>query len=246
MIRGVLEGLIMAAVFLLLALPAVGTKRRGWIGVVAVLSFLYATLLFVPLSWPPLRAINGNWNELGKGFTITITAVTAIVLIRSGSFRSTDLGLTFAQASGTGRSILFAILPFLVIVAILTWFLSAPGGLPGHEQIAFEATLPGLDEELFFRGVMLALFDRMFPGKKNVFGAQLGYGAIATSLVFGLIHGISIDKHLNVAFFAVPAILAGLIGLVLTWIRLRTRSLLLPILTHNAVNLLLDLIPVLH
>lgn len=246
MARELLEGGLMAAAFALLALPAITGGRRRWVAAVAILGFLYATLLFLPLAWPPARAYNGNWNELGKALTLSMTTVAAVVLIRSGSFTRGDFGLTFAQAIGTRRAVLRAIVPFLLLVAGLVWFLSPAGPLPDHEQLAFEATLPGLDEEFFFRGVVLALFDRMFPPRWNLFGAHVGYGVIATSLVFGLFHAVGIGPHLHVSFYPVPGLLAAAVGLVLAWIRLRTRSLVWPVLTHNAVNLLNDLVPVLH
>ena len=57
----------------------------------------------------------------------------------------------------------------------------------------------------------MALLDRAFPGRVRLLGADLGWSAISTSLLFGLWHGLDVS---------------------LAWCRARGGSLLFPIVAH--------------
>ncbi len=246
MIRMLLQAAVLAGTVLVLALPALRSSQRRWIAGAAALAFLYTVAIFIPITYPHLLPVLGNqWNWSGKLLSIATTAVVSVLLLAFGGFRARDLGLTFHQAPGTGRAILFGIVPFLILVGYLVWKMSPPSPAPGPETLGYQASLPGLDEEFFFRGVLLAIFDRMFPPKWTVLGARLGYGALAISIVFGVGHVFVLDKALQPHVFIAEGIFATIMGLVLVWIRARTQSLVLPVLTHNAVNLLNYFVPAL-
>jgi len=244
MIRMLLQSAVLAGMVLILALPALRSSQRGWIAGAGALAFLYSIAIFIPIAFPHLLPVLGKeWNWTGKLVSIATTTVMTIVLLAFAGFRARDLGLTFAQAPGTGRAMLFGVIPFLMLVGYLVWQMSPHNPWPGRETLAYQASLPGLDEEFFFRGVLLAIFDRMFPAKRTVLGARMGYGALAISIVFGVGHAVLLDKALHPHFFIAEGIFAGIIGLMLVWIRARTQSLVLPVLTHNAVNLINYIIP---
>ncbi len=246
MIRMLLQAAVLAGTVLVLALPALRGKQRGWIAGAAALAFLYSVAIFLPVAYPHLLPHLGKeWNWAGKLFSIVTTTIVTVLLLVFAGFRARDFGLTFVQAPGTGRAILFGIIPFLILVGVLVWQMSPPGPWPGRETLAYQASLPGLDEEFFFRGILLAVFDRMFPTKWDVLGARIGYGALAISIVFGIGHAVLLDKALHPHFFVAEGIFAGVIGLMLVWVRARAQSLVLPVLAHNAVNLLNYTVPAL-
>ncbi|MGD1940010.1 MAG: lysostaphin resistance A-like protein [Leptolyngbyaceae cyanobacterium] len=83
--------------------------------------------------------------------------------------------------------------------------------------------LPGLSEELLFRGVMLPAI-----------GLNI-YGVIFSSLCFGVLHLSSLQQWPYVAW-------ATLIGLVLAMSALLSGNLLIPILAHTTTNLLASLV----
>lgn len=228
--------------YLALSLPGLLTKRRGWVLVIVALAALDAAVLFLPLSLPSLLPPLGRtWNWDGKLASLALTSLAAILLIGLGGFRGRDFGLTLAQAPGTARAVVLGILPFLVLDGVFV-FLAQPHEALTRETLLFEATLPGLDEEFLYRGVMLALLDRVFAARVNVLGARVGYGALAVTLVFGLAHAVGVDRHLIWHIELLPGAFATVVGLVLVWIRARTQSLVWPVLTHNAVNVINDLV----
>jgi len=105
----------------------------------------------------------------------------------------------------------------------------------------FQATMPGLAEELVYRGAFLALCDRAFGRPWRIAGAEVGWGLIVTSVVFGAVHAVNIDRNgaLTVEWlFAIGPFAGGLLG---GWLRARTGSIWPGVVLHNASNLLVPL-----
>lgn len=204
-------------------------------GAIFVLVCYGASIVWLPdfFTWPTW--VNGlSWNWTGKFLSIIVT-LTLITAWPGLSFA--DVGLTFRQNEGSfGPAILAAAL--LCASAILLQTYVTDGTDTKIETLLFEATMPGIDEELAFRGLIAVLVARAFVHQVPVLGAPMGWGDLALCLVFGAGHGLLFMQqqlHFDWMSFAYT----GLIGSGLLWIRQRTGSLLLPVLTHNAVNILL-------
>nr|WP_295670440.1 CPBP family intramembrane glutamic endopeptidase [Sphingomonas sp.] len=110
-----------------------------------------------------------------------------------------------------------------------------PGGKADTETIAFQLTMPGLEEEPFYRGVLLFALDQAFTGRKRFLGVDWGWGAVLSCFLFGLAHAFGFsDGHYS--FDAVTMALTALPSFIAVWLRLRTGSVLLPVLLHNFGN----------
>jgi membrane protease YdiL (CAAX protease family) len=234
------------AALLLLALPALRAPRNtSWIALALGISIADSVATLLPFIYHPLVIPHMHYNWTGKLIDIAVMVTIMLLLVASGAFKRTDFAFTLKQAPGTGRGLLLVALPFLIIVAVLAATLFGNPKPPSAETVFFEATLPGLAEELVWRGLLLALFDRMFAGRVTILGAALGYCAIATSLVFGFVHSVQFDSKLVLHTAFANGAFAVATGLVLVWIRARTKSLVFPVLTHNATNLILESVPLL-
>ena len=235
------------AALLLLALPALRNPRNTrWLLLTVAIILADSIATLIPFIYRPLLIPHLHYNWSGKLIDIAVMVTIMLALVASGAFRRTDLGFSLRQAPGSRRDTALVAIPFLLLVAVLAATEWGNTTLPNPETILYEATLPGLAEELAWRGLLLALFDRMFAGRVTILGASLGYGAIATSLVFGFVHGVQFDSKLVLHTALDNGIFAAVTGLVLVWIRARTKSLVFPILTHNATNLVLESVPLLH
>jgi membrane protease YdiL (CAAX protease family) len=104
------------------------------------------------------------------------------------------------------------------------------------ETIAFQATMPGLHEELAFRGVwwvLLAL--ALDPGQINE-GKIPRWTLFATTLLFGAVHAIDLTPQgelaINWLFFGATAMSGLLYGL----LQGIGRAIWIPVIVHNLAN----------
>ncbi|MGN6596132.1 CPBP family intramembrane glutamic endopeptidase, BDIM_20840 family [Sphingopyxis terrae] len=173
--------------------------------------------------------IGGEWNWQGK----LLALAASLAIAASPGFGFRRVGLTIAQEPGSLKAALpVAVLYCAFFVGVAVAF---PGGHSNGEEIAFQLTMPGLEEELFYRGILLLALDRAFTGRKRFLGVDWGWGAVMSCFLFGMAHAFSYSNGsfafdpLTMALTAVPSFIA-------VWLRLRTGSLLLPILLHNFGN----------
>lgn len=126
----------------------------------------------------------------------------------------------------------------VVVGAVVVQAVTGPMGQldPTAETLAYQALIPGLDEELLFRGVLLVLLDRALVGRRAMWGGHVGWGVPITTLLFGLVHGLALEPGFGVSVDPASIVATGFIGAILVWVRVRTDSLLPAILLHNAIN----------
>lgn len=225
-------------ILLVLGLCAALLDRRNfhwkWLVGAAVLVLLNdAVLTRIYGQFPDV--MGGEWNWQGKVLALLLTLSIAAL----PAFGWANCGMRLAQRPGSLK-------PALSVAAIYCAFflavaLAFPGEPANAETIAFQATLPGMEEELFYRGLLLFALDRAFTGRWQFAGVEWGWGAMLSCILFGLAHAFSFSNGafgfdaLAMALTAVPALLA-------VWLRLRTGSLLIPIVLHNLGNSLFLLV----
>lgn len=207
--------------------------RFGWLlvaaGLVAIDDAMLTRFYGSLPDWLP-----GERNWQGK--LMALAATLAIAALPAFGWRR--LGLTLAQAPGSLRSglavsaIYCAI--FLGLAAVF------PNDPPQVENTAFQLTMPGLQEEPFYRGVLLFALDRAFTGRVRMLGIDWGWGAILSSLLFGLAHAFSYGAE-GFSLDPLTLLLTGGPALIAVWVRVRTGSVLLPILMHDFGNTVLQL-----
>ncbi len=170
-----------------------------------------------------------NW--FGKTLSIAGTIAMLYFLPRVG-FRAA--GLTWKQNKGSLDPVIRTG-GLVLLFATGGAFLVASTPNTSLENLLFQATMPGLDEELFMRGLLLLLFHQAFGKGLNVWGAETGWGFWLVIAIFGLLHGVTVQNgELEVSFWVIVS--TGFIGFVVTWIRERTGSLVAPVLFHNISN----------
>lgn len=119
---------------------------------------------------------------------------------------------------------------FFVVIA-----LAFPGDRSSAEEVAFQLTMPGLEEEPFYQGILLFALDRAFTGRRRFLGVDWSWGAVLSCLLFGMAHAFGF-AHASFSFDPMTMALTAIPSFIAVWLRLRTGSLLLPILLHNFGN----------
>ncbi len=211
-----------------------------WIAVAVVAYFILLTSVagrITPL--PFFDVFERHWQ--GKVLDLVWLAILFAMFRR---WAKTEAGLRWRIRSGSAAPAWIAIGGVFVLFIALTALAVATdpsASTPvGFEQVAFNATIPNLTEELIWRGAMLAVLDRVFGTPRSVLGAKIGWGAVVTAVVFGLGHAILLDQSgawsLNIA----GGLFALVMGLALAWIWARTGSVWPAFLLHCAPELGVD------
>lgn len=205
-----------------------GSFRPSWFAGALGLYVIYDALLTRGLWTLPDLFAQGHWNWTGKLFSFAGMAVVAA----SPVFGWRKTGITLRQAPGSVSAwIVFAVLSAALFA--LAW--QTGDGPADLDTIAFQWTMPGLDEELFYRGVLLVAMNEAFTARARLFGAPIGYGGLLTSVLFGLAHALSFGET-GASFDAATFAMTGIPSLILLWLREKTGSLILPVLAHNVSN----------
>jgi membrane protease YdiL (CAAX protease family) len=170
-----------------------------------------------------------DWNWQGKALALAITLGLAAL----PAFGWRRVGLTFSQSPGSLRAAIpIALVYCLFFVALAFAFPNEPAS---HETIAFQLTMPGLEEEPFYRGLLLLALNRGFRGRVRFLGVDWGWGAILSCALFGLAHAFGYSDG-QFSFDWMTMALTALPSFIAVWLRYRTGSLLLPVVLHNFGN----------
>ena len=167
----------------------------------------------------------------GKLLSLAGTVAMLCFVPRVG-FRAA--GMTWRQDRSSLRPVLTTG-AITVVAASVASFLFMYNPNTSVENLLFQATLPGLDEELFMRGLLLLLLHQAFGRGLKIGGADTGWGFWLVVAVFGLLHGVTVESsELQLNLGAIAS--TGFVGFILTWMRERTGSLVVPVLFHNLFN----------
>jgi uncharacterized protein len=200
-----------------------------WLMVAALLMLINDAALTRLYGLLPDPFVTSSWNWMGKLLALGVTLLVASLPV----FGWRRVGLTLCHDR--------ARLPLALIVsaALLTLF-TLPALLSQDEAaargtIAFQLTMPGFEEEPFYRGILLFALGQAFAGRWAFLGIEWSWGAVLSAMIFGLAHAFSWQAG-AIDFDLITFAVTGIPALLLVWLRERTGSLLLPVLLHNYAN----------
>lgn len=206
-----------------------GRMSLPWLLAAALLVLLNDLILTNGYGLFPSLPLGGDWNWQGK----ILALAASLAVIALPGFGRRETGLTVVQAPDSLKLALPVAGLYVGLFLILA-LIFPNEGLSG-EALAFQLTMPGLEEEVFYRGVLLVALGRAFAGRVRFLGVDWGLGAILSCVLFGLAHAFGFSDGefsfdpLTMGLTAVPSLIA-------VWLALKTRSLVLPVLLHNFGN----------
>lgn len=175
----------------------------------------------------------GRWNWSGKIYSL---ALSIIVIWVAGIDRKAS-GLVLPDRNNQSSILATAVL--ILSSAILGIVFDA--GSTNLETLAFQTTMPGLAEELTYRGIAPALFLGLVNHRSEI--SRFPWHAIwVTALVFGIWHGLGLEGGVF-TFDPIPASFTLVGGLAYGWLRFNSGSLLYPVIAHCGGNLAFELAP---
>src|SRR5574342_454288 len=187
---------------------------------------------FPPLQITPNHVWEGFlfWGWSGK--TYSILAILIVLHATRSLVSFEEVGLTIRQHSGSIPASLAVIL--LIVLYSVGLAFSSPKGEFDSGLLLYLAILPGLNEELVYRGVLPACLDRFFPKDWVLASAKTGWSTIIATMLFGLLHGMWLDDHFEFHVEMVWIRNALFSGFIFAWLRERTGSLIMPMIAHGA------------
>jgi membrane protease YdiL (CAAX protease family) len=195
-------------------------RWRQTVALAAACLVLHTALLELPRYVPELRVFGGSWNWSGKVFALA-GSLLFVPLVDAADRRRWLRMPAWDPVVYLG----VAAVAILAFVGPLAFADSMPFSA---ETLAFQLTMPTLDEELFYRGVLLSLL-------VHATGSRTAPIWI-TGLLFGL-------AHVSVADFDMLTFLRTFgFGLACAWLTVRSDGSLLPAaFLHSMTNTLLFL-----
>lgn len=214
------------------------TISPKWAGISYLLFMGYFLAVVMGSSIIPIAKVipdlSYNWG--GKILAILVWLIVLFMFCRViPNFKLADAGFTLKQQTGSVKPAVIVVILFILLQLILS-VLEADGPNLELEGLLFQATMPGLDEEPMFRGLILYTLSLAVASKGfNFFGARINVAGLLITLIFGLAHGVMYSGG-EWQFSAVAILITGVYGFILLWLRERTGSLLIPIIAHNLIN----------
>lgn len=171
--------------------------------------------------------VGGEWNWSGKIYSLLLS----IVVVLGMRIRPQTLGLTLSQRKLKASLIALGL---LILWGFSLGLVFKPEA-PSVETLAFQALMPGLAEELAYRGIAPALLLGLIRGKEPAQGIPWAVVFI-TALAFGMWHGLSYSNS-GFAFDPTSALFPFIGSIAGGWLRFSSGSLLFPILAHSFANI---------
>ena len=108
----------------------------------------------------------------------------------------------------------------------------APTKLLNLETLFYQFSMPGMGEEIAYRGIMLGLLTKILKSKNLILNSSVW----VTAILFGLAHGFSLSSEFSITFNIQPFLRTMIYGLIWGWITIRSGSILLALISHNLGN----------
>ena len=194
--------------------------------------FIYYFALTLQYHFDCFNIIDGSWNWDGKIYGIVCGIAMYFIFRRQ--FGENNFFTLKQNKEGLKSALKVAVA--ILAIAIL-------GGVVNDrefniETLLFQISMPGIDEEIMYRGVLLGL---MCSALRAGGAAWRNPAIIINAVLFGLVHSLSLGDG-ALQFNSVNFMWTGLLGYGFGYITIKTRSILIPMLTHNLYNFTLNLL----
>jgi uncharacterized protein len=227
-------GLILACAlpFALIAVWHSRTRRWGFLLFVASLVVLDVALVEIPRV-DGFQHLHWSWQEclLSIAWPFLLIALVPGISLAS-------VGVSSRFRPGWLKPSIVALLLAVAVPAVF-FMLGARKKLDAEGWV-FLLIMPGLAEELVFRGVFQSLLNRAFGKPWRFANAEFGWGLIITAILFAGSNGlVAVDSQLHSRIVLTAAIAPVMSSLVSGWVRERTDSIWPSVFGHNLSNLVI-------
>lgn len=224
-------GELAPAAMLTAVLMAAARFRNGWAPLLAGALFLADAVALNIGSWAPeLQLPGSSWNWAGKAAGLALAL--GVLMLLPAPMRE-KVGLFHVPPRRHWGALV------TIVAAVVGLALARTLAFGEHiafdlGTIAYQATMPGLHEEMTFRGVWWVLLAAAIDRRD---GEGIPWGTLAvTTLLFGSVHAIDLSVadglRVNWLFF----VATGVSGFFYGFLQGVGRAVWIPVLAHNLAN----------
>lgn len=209
----------------------------------SLLPLIAAALFFAAFSFDEilvllpkiLNLLSFKWNWEGK-FLEFLWPFPVIYLF--GWLTPKEVGLNQPTKGGFLLAGALGVLFTIFELTMMLLFDVLPIKMFNLETVLFQLTMPGLAEEIVYRGVLLTILNRYLGRPWHLFKTNFGWGAILVTIAFIAVHVITYVPAKNTIVWNFDYINLDflLVALILVFLREKTGSIWPSILFHNVVN----------
>lgn len=233
LLEGILSLLVLAPLFFLAARSNKGRNRTATVFSCAAL-YLISNVLTQVLAIPVFEGQRFNWLGKGAATLFLIVCVALLPVLR----KREELGLT-AHARWEGARPILTVCAVYFLLRVGLYLFSGEASADLHlDTVLFQATLPGIHEELLYRGILLGLLSTVLVRPTwRLAQVDFGWPAVLTSLLFALDHGIGLSDSLDLRVNYFSLVRTAFDGFLFALLVHRTKSILPAVIYHNLLNL---------
>jgi membrane protease YdiL (CAAX protease family) len=177
-------------------------------------------------------ALAFSWatGQLGQVVEVPVGTLTLAAALLLTAWSPARFGWTWRDTGRQWRVVLVTLLVVIGLVAIYR----ALGQRAPYEPSAAEFLVVPLGEEALFRGFVVTVLTLWFARSMSPASAA-ACAVVAGAVGFGVGHLGNLG-YVPAGFVVIQAVVATALGLIAGWLRVRTGSLVGPVMLHGAMN----------
>lgn len=229
-----LEQLVTTIIILVCSFPvAFAFRRKGDVdfkkGILhsSLYHIFYVILIYLPITLSFLSIPGSSMNWSGKILGI-IFSVAVFLKVKNNS-----IFLDYLTAFKMGKAWKRILIVGGITVAVMCLLTITFSGNkePNIEKLIYQLIIPGLDEEIW-RGLLFGFLVLILKDGKFKFGHPALW---ITTLIFALGHSLYFQNW-QIGFAMDAFIITGVLGYILGWMTLFSKSILPALIFHNLIN----------
>jgi membrane protease YdiL (CAAX protease family) len=212
-------------------------KQYKTVGLFSLIFVIQQIVLKLPTKIYALQIIHSKWNWTGKLLGIALGLILYFLL------RQRLKPFDFFRLKQNPKSFKTTLLITIVMTCFSFFAYFDTAKQFDAETLVYQLTMPGLDEEIFYRGILFGLLLTCLKDEIKINKMTFGNPSVLLiGLLFGLVHGLGIEDNFQFKFEPYPFIFTFINGYVWSWITLASRSILQATISHNLMNFVGNLI----
>ncbi len=147
-----------------LCLPFFFKQNKKWDLFISFLAAVFVLQIILKAGGTYLNfGLHFNWS----GKILETAFVLGVIFFLKRSKRDFAFGLTLKQQKGSLKPVMLLLAAYCLVEILFVYLYFGHADI-SVENYLFQATLPGISEEIIYRGLYLGLLNQIFPHKKHV------------------------------------------------------------------------------